>query len=112
MNHGITDLFAFQEAILIEAVFGVALLTMLWVGFRRWLQYKERMGRLTAEQAAQYRTDMEGVEARLQAVEQIVAGGGAHVAGQIDGLGSSALGEAIAKPMKPHPAKAATAKEG
>ena len=43
MNHGIVDVFAYQEALLIEAVFAVALLVMIWAGFRRWLQYKERM---------------------------------------------------------------------
>lgn len=76
MNHGIVDVFAFQEALLIEAAFGIALLTMIWVGFRRWLQHKERLGSLiaeqTAERAAQHRAEIEGVEARLKAVEQLV----------------------------------------
>ena len=76
MSHGIVDVFAFQEALLIEAVFGIALLTMIWVGFRRWLQHKERMGRLiaeqTAERAGQHGAQMARVEARLNAVEQIV----------------------------------------
>lgn len=79
MNHGIVDVFAFQEALLLEAIFGIALLAMIWVGFRRWLQYKERMGRLiaehTAERAAEHGAHMERVEARLQAVEQIVTNG-------------------------------------
>jgi hypothetical protein len=77
VNHGIVDIFAYQEALLIEAVFGIALLTMIWMGFRRWLQHKERMGRLiveqTAERAAQYGAQIESVEARLNAVEHVVA---------------------------------------
>lgn len=32
MHHGIVDVFAYQEALLIEAVFGVVLLAMLWAG--------------------------------------------------------------------------------
>ena len=69
----IVDVFAFQEALLIEAVFGVVILTMLWVGFRRWLQHKERMGRLIAEQNAAH---LARVEERLEAVKQIVSDGG------------------------------------
>lgn len=76
----IVDVFAFQEALLIEAVFGIVILAMLWVGFRRWLQHKEKMGRLiadqTAERAAQNAAQMERVEERLKAVEQIVTDGG------------------------------------
>jgi hypothetical protein len=88
MNHGIVDVFAFQEALLVEAIFGIALLAMIWVGFRRWLQYKEKMGRLiaeeTAERAAQKGAQMERVEARLKAVEQIVSDGGVQTPAQID----------------------------
>lgn len=77
MDHGIVDVFAFQEALLIEAAFAVVLLTMIWFGFRRWLQHKERMGRFISEQAAErsahYTAQMEGVEARLKAIEQIVS---------------------------------------
>lgn len=73
MSHGIVDVFAYQEALLIEAVFGIALLTMLWVGFRRWIQHKEKMGRLIPEQKAQhsvqYGDQMDRVEARLKAIE-------------------------------------------
>ena len=87
MNHGIVDVFAFQEALLIEAVFGIALLTMLWVGFRRWLQHKEKMGRLavelTAEHATQHGFQLERMEARLDAIEQIVTAGGATMPAQI-----------------------------
>jgi len=69
----IVDVFAFQEALLIEAVFGVAILVMIWVGFRKWLQHKERMGRLIADQNAAH---IARVEQRLEAVEQIVSEGG------------------------------------
>jgi hypothetical protein len=88
VDHGLVDVFAYQEALLIEAVFGIALLTMLWVGFRRWLQYQEKLGRLfaeqTAERAAQYGAHMEAVEARLKVVEQIVRHGPPETAAQID----------------------------
>jgi len=89
VSHGLVDVFAFQEALLIEAVFGIVILTMIWVGFRRWLQHKEKLGRLmadeTAELAAQYRAQMEQVEARLQSMEQIVGGGRFPTAAAIDG---------------------------
>jgi hypothetical protein len=95
VNHGIVDVFAFQEALLMEAIFGIALLAMIWVGFRRWLQYKEKMGRLiaeeTAERAAQYGANMERVEARLKVVEQIVTDGGVQTAAQIDAVGTNQL---------------------
>ena len=88
MDHGIVDVFAFQEALLIEAVFGIALLTMIWVGFRRWLQHKEKMGRLIADQmaerSARHGAQMEKVEARLEAVEHLVADGLANTATQIE----------------------------
>ena len=84
MNHGIVDVFAFQEALFIEAIFGIVLLAMIWVGFRRWLEHKERIGRLlaeqTAEHAAQYAAQIGRVEARLNAVEQIVVEGAAPAA--------------------------------
>jgi len=95
VNHGIVDVFAFQEALLIEAVFGIALLTMIWVGFRRWLQHKAKMGRLMAEQMAERTVEqgarMERVEARLKAVEQIVADGGTQAVPQIDALSTNPL---------------------
>lgn len=98
MNHGIVDVVAFQEALLLEAIFGVALLTTLWIGFRRWLQHKEKMGRLiaeqTAERAAHEGARMERVEERLKAIEQIVTDGGAA---QIDALHRSPLPEAVTK---------------
>jgi hypothetical protein len=87
MNHGIIDVFAFQEALLMEAIFGIALLAMIWVGFRRWLQYKEKMGRLIGEQiaelAAQHGAQMERVEARLKAVEQVVTDSNLQTAARI-----------------------------
>src|SRR5689334_3316677 len=53
VDHGIVDVFAYQEALGIEAIFGIVLLVMIWVGFRRWLQHKEKMGRLSAQQSAE-----------------------------------------------------------
>lgn len=74
MKPGVVEVFAYQETLLIMAVFGIAILAMVWFGFRRWLQQKERIGRLIAEQmaerAAQNDARMERVEARLEAVEQ------------------------------------------
>ena len=81
MNHGVVDVLAFQEALLIEAVFGIALLTMIWVGFRRWIQHKERMGRVMAEQAG---AQIERVEARLTAIEQMVTDGTVNTPAQIE----------------------------
>jgi hypothetical protein len=95
VDHGIVDVFAFQEALLIEAVFAVTILVMVWAGFRRWLQHKERMGRLiadqTAERAAQYGAHIERVEERLRAVEQIVADAAVQPAGQIGAPGTDPL---------------------
>ena len=88
MNHGIVDVFAYQEALLIEAVFGVALLTMLWIGFRRWLQHKEKMSWLIADQAAehsaQHGAQMERIEARLNVIEQNMVEGAVKPDPQID----------------------------
>lgn len=95
MGHGVVDVFAFQEALLIEAIFGIALLTMIWVGFRRWLQYKERTSRLIADQMAgrdaQYGAHMERVEARLKAIEEIVIDGGAKTIAQINAVRTGPL---------------------
>ena len=95
MGHGIVDVFAYQEALLIEAVFGIALLTMIWIGFRRWLHYKETTSGLIAKQAAerdaQFGAHMERVEARLKAIEEIVIDGGASAATQIDALPTKPL---------------------
>ena len=58
--------------------------------FQRWLQHKERMGKLvadqTAERAAQYASHVERIEARLRVVEQIVTDSGTQTAAQIEAL--------------------------
>src|SRR5690349_21504014 len=92
---GVVEVFAYQETLLMMAVLGIALLTMIWVGFRRWLQHKERMGRLIAEEmaerSAQNGANMERVEARLKAIEQIVAVGRVPTEAQIDALPEPSL---------------------
>ena len=78
MTHGVVEVFAYQETLLIMAVFGISVLTMIWIGFTRWLQSKERIERLFAEQRAermaQYVAGMVRVEARLKAIEQVAGG--------------------------------------
>jgi hypothetical protein len=95
VTHGIVDVFAYQEALLLEAVFGIALLAMLWVGFRRWLQHKDKLGDLmaeqTAERAVQQGAQMERVESRLNRLEQIVADGSIETTAQIDALPTDPL---------------------
>lgn len=58
--------------------------------FQRWLQHKEKMSTLianqTAERAAQYAAQVERIEARLRVVEQIVTDGGVQTAAQIEAL--------------------------
>lgn len=99
MDHDMITVFAYQETLLIMAVFGLAILAMIWVGFRRWLQSKERMSRLIAEQAtelgARYGAQIERVEDRLKAIEQVVTGGTALSRAQIDALPSDPLPEPI-----------------
>jgi uncharacterized protein YacL len=84
VNHGVVEVFAYQETLLIMAVFGIAVLAMMWGGFRRWLQHTDKMGRLiaeqTAERAAQYGAQIEHVEARLKALEQSVTDDGVQPA--------------------------------
>lgn len=79
MKHGLVEVVAYQETLLIMAVFGIVTLAMLWVGFRRWLQAKERTDRLLREQAAeqisQFGAYIERVEARLKAIEHVVTDG-------------------------------------
>lgn len=86
LHHGILDVFAFQEALLIEVAFGIALLTMIWIGFRRWLRHKDEIDRRSAEQtaelAAQHSDQMDRVEARLNAIEQYVTHGEAAPIGK------------------------------
>ena len=88
MNHGIVDVFAFQEVLLMEAIFGIALLAMIWAGFRRWLQHKEKMDRLIAEQTAAH---IERLEARLNAIEEMAADGAADRATQIESIPANPL---------------------
>jgi hypothetical protein len=63
--------------------FGVAM-------FNRWLQHKEKMGQLiadqTAEKAAQYAAHVERIESRLRVLEQIATDRGAETAAQIEAL--------------------------
>ena len=70
MKPGLVEVFAYQETLLIMAVFGIAILAMIWVGFRRWLQSRERAHQLLSEQAAQFGALVERVEARLNAIER------------------------------------------
>lgn len=75
----------FFIVVAIPVIGGIAM-----AAFQRWLQHKERMGKLiadqTAEKAAQYASHVERIEARLRVVEQIVTDGGAQTAAQIDAL--------------------------
>lgn len=61
--------------------------------FQRWLQHKEKMSQLianeTAEKAAQYAAHVERVEARLRVLEEIVTDGGMQTAAQIEALRKS-----------------------
>jgi hypothetical protein len=102
VDHGVVEVFAYQETLLIMAVFGIAILAMIWVGFRRWLHYKEKMGRLvaeqTAERAAQYDAHIEHVEERLKAVERIVTDGGVQTTAQIGARPTNPLPDPILKP--------------
>jgi predicted ArsR family transcriptional regulator len=58
--------------------------------FQRWLQHKERMSQLiadqTAEKAAQYAARVERIEARVRVLEQLVTDRGVETAAQIDAL--------------------------
>ena len=58
--------------------------------FGRWLQHKEKMSQLianeTAEKAAQYASHVERIEARLRVLEEIVTDGGVQTAAQIEAL--------------------------
>lgn len=79
MAHGAVEVVAYQETLMIMAVFGIAVLAMIWAGFRQWLRHKETSARhsdeRTAEYAAQFRAQVERVEARMQAIEQMVTNG-------------------------------------
>ena len=84
MKPGLVEVFAYQETLLIMALFGIAILAMIWVGFRRWLRSKEQTDRLLTEQTAQFGAHMERVESRQNAIEQMVTESGARAARQID----------------------------
>ena len=97
MKPGVVEVFAYQETLLMMAVFGIAILGMIWAAFRRWLRHKESIERLIAEQmverVAQNDARMERVEARLEAVEQ----GGTQLPAQIDALPERPLPDPILK---------------
>ena len=61
-----------------------------YAAFQRWLQHKEKMSKLiadqTAEKAAQYAAHVERIEARVRVLEQIATDGGAQTAAQIEAL--------------------------
>jgi len=61
-----------------------------FAAFQRWLQHKEKMSKLiadqTAEKAAQYAAHVERIEARVRVLEQIATDGGAQTAAQIEAL--------------------------
>jgi len=58
--------------------------------FQRWLQHKEKMSKLiadqTAEKAAQYAQHVERIEQRLRVLEQIATDTGTQTAAQIEAL--------------------------
>ena len=82
-------------------VFAVPILAIFYSAFQRWLQHKEKMSQLiaeqTAEKAAQYAAHVERIETRLRVVEQIVTDGGAQTAAQIEALREAPLPSASAK---------------
>lgn len=61
-----------------------------FAAFQRWLQHKERMSKLiadqTAERAAQYAAHVERIEARVRVLEQIATDSGVQTASQIEAL--------------------------
>jgi cob(I)alamin adenosyltransferase len=85
-----------EPSLLLFFVIVVAIPVLGGIGvamFQRWLQHKERMGQLvaneTAEKAAQYASHVERIEARLRVLEEIVTDGGMQTAAQIEALRSS-----------------------
>ena len=78
MHHGAVEVVAYQETLMIMAAFGVAILAIVWAGFRRWLRHKERIDLLLVEHGAQRSAksdaQMNRVEARLDAIERKVSG--------------------------------------
>ena len=63
---------------------------LLFSAFQRWLQHKERMSQLiadqTAEKAAQYANQVTALEDRVRVLERIVTDKGYDVATQIEAL--------------------------
>jgi hypothetical protein len=87
MHHGVVEVVAYQETLLIMAVFGVAILAMTWIGFRRWLQHKENLAQINAGQTAERsenRAQMERVEGRLKAIEQVVSEGASNATARVE----------------------------
>ena len=100
MHPGAVEVVAYQETLLLMAVFGVVVLAMIWAGFQRWLQHKDRMGRLAAEQtAAQSSAHIERVEARLKAIEGLLSAGGVQTSAQIE-ASTGPSDDIIAKPHR------------
>lgn len=85
-------------------VFAIPILAIMYSAFQRWLQHKEKMSQLiaeqTAEKAAQYAAHVERIEARLRVVEQIVTDGGVQTAAQIEALRQNPLADPHAKRTK------------
>ena len=81
--------------------FGVAI-------FQRWLQHKEKMSQLlaeqTAEKAAQYAAHVERIEARVRVLEQIATDRGVETAAQIEALRER---PALNQPVPTHTSNAA-----
>ena len=72
-------------------VVGIPVIGGIGMGaFQRWLQHKEKMSKLiadqTAERAAQYASHVERLEASVRVLEQIATDGGAQTAAQIEAL--------------------------
>lgn len=72
-------------------VVGIPVIGGIGMGaFQRWLQHKEKMSQLianeTAEKAAQYASHVERIEARLRVLEEIVTDRGVQTAAQIEAL--------------------------
>jgi len=81
----------FSMLIFFVIVVGIPVVGGIGMGaFQRWLQHKERMSKLiadqTAERAAQYASHVERLEARVRVLEQIATDGGAQTAAQIEAL--------------------------
>jgi len=78
-------------------VVGIPVIGGIGMGaFQRWLQHKEKMSQLlaneTAEKAAQYAAHVERVEARLRVLEEIVTDGGVQTAARSRRFASPVLG--------------------